>query len=88
MYHYLFLPFLHFDSYRNLIRRREIVKSRLRQGRTRPVPQAVAKLESLELQVIWEFLGYDPPVNCRRTLDQYGYPSLHDTRARDDDQML
>lgn len=27
-------------------------------------------------------------MNCRRTLDQYGYPSLHDTRPRDDDQML
>lgn len=38
--------------------------------------------------MIWEYLGYDPPVNCRRTLDQYGYPSLHDTRPRDDDQML
>lgn len=42
----------------------------------------------MELQVIWEFLGHDPPVNCRRTLDQFGYPSLRDTRARDDDQML
>lgn len=42
----------------------------------------------MELQVIWEYLGHDPPINCRRTLDQYRYPSLHDTRARDDDQML
>jgi len=38
--------------------------------------------------VIWQFLGHDPPINCRRTLDQFGYPSLLDTRARDDDQML
>jgi hypothetical protein len=48
----------------------------------------VAKSDSLESQVIWEFLGHDPPLNCRRTLDQYGYPSLRDTRSRDDDQML
>lgn len=85
---YLFLPFLHFDSYKNLVRRRNLIRRRLRQGRARPVPQSVARLDSTELQVIWEFLGYDPPVNCRRTLDQYGYPSLHDTRPRDDDQML
>lgn len=38
--------------------------------------------------MIWQFLGHDPPINCRRTLDQYRYPSLRDTRARDDDQML
>jgi hypothetical protein len=88
MYHYAFLPFLHFDTYRNLIKRREIIKERLKQGRARPVPQHVAQLHSLELQVAWEYLAYDPPVNCRRTLDQFRYPSLHDTRARDDDQML
>ncbi|KAG6356068.1 hypothetical protein INS49_015453 [Diaporthe citri] len=53
-----------------------------------PVPSEVAKETSLESRVIWEYLGHDPPFNCRRTLDQYRYPSLHDTRARDDDQML
>ena len=79
---------MHFDSYKNLLRRRSLISRRLRQGRARPVPQNVARLQSLELQVIWEYLGYDPPVNCRRTLDQYGYPSLRDTRPRDDDQML
>jgi hypothetical protein len=52
------------------------------------VPEFVAKSDSLELQVVWEYLGHDPPINCRRTLDQYGYPSLRDTRSRDDDQML
>lgn len=36
----------------------------------------------------WEYIGHDPPLNPRRTLDQYGYPSLRDTYARDDDQML
>ncbi|KAI7776077.1 hypothetical protein LA080_005851 [Diaporthe eres] len=61
---------------------------RVSQGRTRPVPSEVAKEASLESRVIWEYLGHDPPFNCRRTLDQYRYPSLHDTRARDDDQML
>lgn len=61
---------------------------RLAHGRARPVPADIANLESLELRMIWEYLGYDPPLNCRRTLDQFGYPSLKDTYARDDDQML
>lgn len=38
--------------------------------------------------MIWEYVGHDPPLNYRRTLDQYGYPLLKDTNARDDDQML
>ncbi|KAL3959232.1 hypothetical protein ACCO45_007394 [Purpureocillium lilacinum] len=84
----LFLPYLHFDSYKRLIRRREVILRRLGHGRSRPVPELVAKSDSLELQVVWEYLGHDPPINCRRTLDQYGYPSLRDTRSRDDDQML
>lgn len=84
----LFLPYLHFDSYKRLIRRRDLIFERLERGRARPVPQDVAKSDSMELKVIWEFLGHDPPINCRRTLDQFGYPSLRDTRGRDDDQML
>lgn len=83
-----FLPYLHFDSYRRLIRRRNLIALRLSCGRSRPVPEPVPKSDLLELQVMWEYLGHDPPINCRRTLDQFAYPSLRDTRSRDDDQML
>lgn len=53
-----------------------------------PVPPEVADLESMELRVIWQYLARDHPVHYRRTLDQFGYPSLRDTSARDNDQML
>ncbi|KAI1505797.1 hypothetical protein F5X99DRAFT_217790 [Biscogniauxia marginata] len=85
---YLYLPYLHYDTYKSIVRRRNIITRRLRHGRARPVPKDVAELDSLESQVIWEYIGHDPPFNARRTLDQYGYPSLRDTYARDDDQML
>ncbi|KAI0471504.1 hypothetical protein GGR56DRAFT_681634 [Xylariaceae sp. FL0804] len=85
---YLYLPYLHYDTYVNLLRRRHVIRRRAAHGRARPVPRDVAALESLEARVIWEFIGHDPPLNTRRTLDQYGYPSLRDTYARDDDQML
>lgn len=85
---YLYFPYLHFDSYKSVIRRRNLIKKRLDQGRANPVPAWVLKEGSLELKLIWTFLGHDPPINCRRTLDQYQYPSIHDTRARDDDQVL
>ncbi|KAF2969193.1 hypothetical protein GQX73_g4391 [Xylaria multiplex] len=85
---YLFLPYLHYDTYLNIIQRRNILVRRKKHGRARPVPKDVAELESLESRVIWEFIGHDPPLNARRTLDQYGYPALQDTWARDDDQML
>ncbi|KAI0452405.1 hypothetical protein F5B21DRAFT_483485 [Xylaria acuta] len=85
---YLYLPYLHYDTYINIIQRRNIIRRRKKHGRARPVPKDIAELESLESRVIWEFIGYDHPLNARRTLDQYGYPALQDTWARDDDQML
>jgi hypothetical protein len=42
----------------------------------------------VENKVAWKYLGYDPPFNCARTLDQYGYPDLLDPRRRDDNQIL
>lgn len=88
MYICLFLPYLYFDSYERLIRRRNLIFQRNCRAWARPIPEDVAKSESLELQMIWEFLGIDPPFNYRRTLGQYGYTSLRGTRSRDDDQML
>lgn len=70
-----------------MIRRRDIVKERMAQGRSRPTPAKIAKLD-MEHKVTWRYLSYDPPFNTRRTLDQFGYPNLLDPRARDDDQML
>ncbi|CAG8889038.1 unnamed protein product [Penicillium nalgiovense] len=79
--------YLHWDTYRNLIQRRKVVEDRLNQGRSRPVPGRISKA-SLEAQLIWTYLGCEPPVHFRRTLDQYGYPNLRSTIPRDDDQML
>lgn len=84
----LYFPYLHFETYRHIIRRRTLITRRLAHGRARPVPADVAALDSLELRMLWEYIGQDPPLNSRRTLDQFGYPSLKDTDARDDDQML
>ncbi|PHH60218.1 hypothetical protein CDD82_2330 [Ophiocordyceps australis] len=50
----LFLPYLHFDTYKRLLRRRQVIQRRLSRARARPVPLDVAASESLELQVIWE----------------------------------
>ncbi|KAJ5412605.1 uncharacterized protein N7487_006964 [Penicillium crustosum] len=83
----LYAPYLHWDTYRNLILRRKVVQDRLKQGRSRPVPGRLSKA-SLEAQLIWTYLGSEPPIHLRRTLDQYGYPNLRSTIARDDDQML
>ncbi|KAK4119531.1 hypothetical protein N657DRAFT_253674 [Parathielavia appendiculata] len=84
----LYIPYLHFDTYRSMIQRRKLISSRRYHGRAKPVPEWVALQESLELKVIWEYIGFDPPLNCRRTLDQFGHHSLRDTNSRDDDQML
>lgn len=51
------------------------------------MPEEVSR-SSLESKLIWKFLGNEPPIHIRRTLDQFGYPNLRSTVARDDDQML
>ncbi len=42
----------------------------------------------MESKLIWQYLMSDLPLHCRRTLDQFGYPSLRDTSVRDLDQIL
>ncbi|KAL5343814.1 hypothetical protein BJX70DRAFT_385147 [Aspergillus crustosus] len=79
--------YLHWDTYYNLLQRRRVIEERLRQGRSRPVPDEISR-SSLESKLIWKFLGNEPPIHIRRTLDQFGYPNLRSTVARDDDQML
>ena len=72
-----------------MVRRRKTVEQRLEQGRSTPVPLDISKAESnLEAKLIWRYLGSEPPIHLRRTLDQFGYPNLRSTVARDDDQML
>ncbi|KAL2872542.1 uncharacterized protein BJX67DRAFT_11888 [Aspergillus lucknowensis] len=83
----LYLPYLHWDTYWNLLQRRKVIETRLRQGRSRPVPDDISG-SNLESKLIWKFLGNEPPIHIRRTLDQFGYPNLRSTVARDDDQML
>ncbi|GAB1199949.1 hypothetical protein APSETT444_009308 [Aspergillus pseudonomiae] len=83
----LYLPYLHWDTYWNLLQRRKVIEKRLQQGRSKPVPEYISE-SHIESRLIWKFLGAEPPIHIRRTLDQYGYPNLRSTVARDDDQML
>ena len=46
------------------------------------------KSKSMETKLIWQYLSSKWPIHCRRTLDQYGYPSLRNTSVRDADQVL
>ena len=83
-----YLPYLHWDSFRNLQKRAEIIKLRREQPHARPIAKHVASGNSMEHKLIWQHLTSDQPVHCRRTLDQYGYPSLRNTSVRDADQIL
>lgn len=83
-----YLPYLHWDSFRNLQKRAEIIKLRREQPHARPIAKHVASGKSMEHKLIWQHLTSDRPVHCRRTLDQYGYPSLRNTSVRDADQIL
>lgn len=81
-------PYLHWDTFKNLQKRAVIIKKRRQQPHPRPIAQDVALGSSLEHKVLWLHLTCDRPVHGRRTLDQYGYPSLRNTSVRDGDQVL
>ena len=83
-----YLPYLHWDSFKNLQKRAAIIKRRRQQAHARPIAKDIALGNSMEHKLIWQYLTSDRPVHCRRTLDQYGYPSLRNTSVRDGDQIL
>ena len=91
-----FFPYLHWDSFEQMNRRKDIIdlRSRVeddaenRQRGVRPVDLGVLNGECTEHKVIWQYLTSATPMHCRRTLDQFGYPSLRRTDARDRDQVL
>lgn len=86
---FLCFLFLQIDSYKAHLQRQNVVRKRMSQGCSWPIPEDVFRDDApLENKVIWDFLDHYTPLNCRRTLDQYRYPFVRDTRARDDDQML
>lgn len=84
----LYLPYLHWDSFKNLQKRAKVIKRRREQAHARPIAKDVALGNSMEHKLIWQYLTSNRPFHCRRTLDQYGYPSLRNTSVRDGDQIL
>jgi hypothetical protein len=44
--------------------------------------------ESVEFQLIWEYLMQGIDLHCRRSLDQFMYTTLPDTSDRDKDQVF
>lgn len=84
----VYLPYLHWDTFKNMQRQAAIIKKRSEQAHARPVIPEIARSKSMTHKLIWQHLTSDRPVHCRRTLDQYGYPSLRNTAVRDADQIL
>lgn len=84
----VYLPYLHWDTFKNLQKREAIIKRRRQQFEVRPIAKDVALGRSMELKVIWQYLTSDRPIHCRRTLDQYGNPNLRTTSYRDHNQTL
>lgn len=69
--------------------RSRLIAKRLSQKSSCPVDPSI-KDDSLEHKLLWFYLNNsaDLPLHHRRSLDQYGYPHLVNTRARDEDQVL
>ena len=84
----LYLPYLHWDTFQRLEQRAQIIRKRGKQSDATPINEDVAHGKSMEHKLIWQYHSSNQPLHCRRTLDQYGYPSLRNTSVRDHDQVL
>ena len=84
----LYLPYLHWDSFDQLRKRADVIAKRGILPHARPVDREIAKGKSVECKLIWQYLHSKWPLHTRRTLDQYGYPSLRNTTVRDGDQVI
>lgn len=84
------LPYLHWDTFHNMTSRSRIIEQRREQPYSNPVAPELFSGESIEHKIIWQYLedSANLPINIRRYLDQYGYPSLRNTATRDNDQVL
>ncbi|KAI9654644.1 MAG: hypothetical protein M1821_005851 [Bathelium mastoideum] len=70
----VYLPYLHWDNFGALRDRNALIQRRLKQKSLHPFDEEIAKAGL--------------PIHHRRSLDQYRYPTLRSTAARDDDQVL
>ena len=70
--------------------RNALVRKRYANGLDYKNDFGVSNGKLLEHKLIWQYLfdSSDLPLHIRRTLDQYGYPSLDNTSRRDKDQVM
>ncbi|KAK4238350.1 hypothetical protein C8A03DRAFT_33643 [Achaetomium macrosporum] len=78
------MPFLHWDL-EDLKSRREIVVEAVVAGREQNLPDVELNIEQKLLKA---YLTNHHPLHLHRTLDQYYYHTLADTRKRDADQVV
>jgi hypothetical protein len=86
----LYFPYLHWDTFDSLLKRNDIVKRRFQQPGPYPLDKSIMEGRSKEHRLLWRYLTHSAnlPLHYRRSLDQYGYPTLRDISARDVDQVL
>ncbi|MCJ1448381.1 MAG: hypothetical protein MMC23_008896 [Stictis urceolatum] len=85
----LFFPYLHWDTFEAFKARCRVIKARSAQEDVKPISEEILSTKNLEHKLLWQhLLDSRSPMHCRRTLDQYRYPALRSTEARDWDQVL
>ena len=62
----LYIPYLHWDTFRHLQWRAAVIKKRGPHVHVRPIDQEIATGDSLEGKLIWQYLNSKWPLHCRR----------------------
>ncbi|KAF2086603.1 hypothetical protein K490DRAFT_66386 [Saccharata proteae CBS 121410] len=86
----VYFPYLHWDTFASLMNRSAVIERRMKQAQPFPIPRDIADGPSIENKLIWQYLNNHAnlPLHHRRSLDQFGYPTLSSTSHRDIDQVL
>ncbi|CAM1504717.1 Fc.00g023080.m01.CDS01 [Cosmosporella sp. VM-42] len=80
----LYIPYLNWDTHENFVELTNAYAATPRFGHGTPM----SVREKIQRSTSSTYLSRDLPLHPRRSLDQYYYPSLRDTGARDADQTV
>ena len=73
----LYLPYLHWDTFHRLQARAAVIKKRGTKSYVHPIDSAIAKGNSLESKLIWQYLNSKWPLHCRRYCLTQTHISIH-----------
>jgi len=86
----VYMPYLHWDYYKSMLSRTRLIKDKIARVGKKSNAENAFTSPGMEQKVLHQYVkcGNDWSIHPRRSLDQYGYPTLANTNVRNADQVM